>query len=237
MAYRSYHDVLEADSIRKVDGLFSQGNSLDLHPEVGRKAYLAILDEVKKEEDSKFFEGYMAYRLLMCTSSSELLANMIALDKPEYLFYVVERDEVYGVPFDPRLLDEYIIWKYKIKETPNDPADAFAIIDFLGRYEHPYRIDAVGVIRYNDLMPLFEAALETERHVKAWTEIFAKEPGNRKSILIAKGIVEEKRDSIRTLGDVNKLIQAISYSARIIDPVERAFVAAILGRFKYIPSA
>ena len=176
----------------------------------------------------------MAYRLMMCTSLSELLANMIALDKPEYLFYVVERDDVYEIPLDSAILQDYISWKYGIKGSPNDPQDAFMIIDFLGRYPLTARMNVFYTI-VGGYMKDFEEALEKGRMGEAIKEVSTREPENRQSILTVKAIVRRAQNmGINSQEDVNRLMQKINSDVRITNAVRVAFTTAIRGRFKYL---
>jgi len=176
----------------------------------------------------------MAYRLMMCTSLNELLANMIALDKPEYLFYVVERDDVYEIPLDSAILQDYISWKYGIKGSPNDPQDAFMIIDFLGRYPLTARMNVFYTI-VGGYMKDFEEALEKGRMGEAIKEVSTREPENRQSILTVKAIVRRAQNmGINSQEDVNRLMQKINSDVRITNAVRVAFTTAIRGRFKYL---
>ena len=222
-------DVLETDAVEP-GRIFPSGNELVSHPYVDRKAYMVALDDIKLR-DPAFFEDYMIYRLITCASPTDLLASMIALDEPEYLFYVVDRDDVYKVPFDVRMLQEYIIWKYEVKETPNPDKDAVTIMAFLGRYEHKYAMNVFQSILYSNIQPLVIVMNQTD---DARKEVRTREPENRRSILTAKGITVSHRGKILTRKDVDDLVKAIRSRTDIIESVKDVFVSAIEGRFMYL---
>ena len=222
-------DVLEIDAVSP-GVLFPSGNELVPHPREDRKAYMVALDNIK-QRDPVFFEDYMVYRLITCASPTDLLASMIALDEPKYLFYVVDENDVRKIPFDVRMLQEYIIWKYQVKETPNPDQDAVTIMAFPGRYEHKYSMNVFQLILYINIQPLVITMDQTKDVRK---EVRDREPENRRSILTAKGITVGRRDKILARKDVDDLVKAIRSRTDIIDSVKDVFVSAIEGRFMYL---
>ena len=233
-------DVLQADR-RAIGGAT---------PATNRTAYLAVMKEFKdrsmKQElkpgaykpegrDHIFFYDFVTYLIITWWNSSELMANLIAADSPEFLGDVLHLNK--------HIMMMYLEWKYSpARVNDNSQHDYVLLMEAIGRLHESERQRPLQFLER-------EMATEKTDHEgfregvklarQKWDVIYRMEPDLDTLLSGTKKLIRDAENAgINTEEDVNRLAEEVMDLEEGkpvgIRVAARHLSSVILGRYRHL---